>query len=193
MPFALPQLAYPYDALEPHIDKETMEIHHTKHHQAYLDNFVKVIENYPELAAKTPEDILRELNSLPVNEEDRQKIKNHGGGFVNHNIYFSNMSPEKAVDENLVKEIKKVFNSLEAFKEKFSTLAKTHFASGWAWLVRDENNNPQAYSLPNQDSPYTLGHTPIFCIDVWEHAYYLKYQNKRADYVDNWWSVLKII
>lgn len=187
------KLHYAFDALEPYLDKETMEIHYTKHHQAYCDNFNKILENYPKLQRKSAEDILREINTLDVSEEDRKKIQNHGGGFVNHNIFWSIMGPEKRIDEKLVKEITETFGSIDNFKEQFSNLAKTHFGSGWAWLVRDENNKLQIYSLPNQDSPYTLGHEPIFNLDVWEHAYYLKYQNKRADFVDAWWNTLVVI
>ena len=191
--FELPKLNYDYDALEPYIDAETMRVHHDRHHQAYLDNFNKVLENYPELQNKSAEDILRELNSLEVSDEDREKIKNHGGGFVNHNIFFSIMGPEKEMDENLIKEIEETFDSLENFKELFGNTAKTHFGSGWAWIVRNNESKLEVYSLPNQESPYTLGHEPILNLDVWEHAYYLKYQNKRADFVDAWWNVMKII
>ncbi len=191
--FKLPELPYYYDALEPHIDATTMEIHYSKHHQAYCDNFNKVLENYPELQNKTAEDILRELNTLNVSEEDRKKIQNHGGGYVNHNIFWVSMSPEKQIDEDLLTEIKEVFSSLEEFKERFSNSAKSQFGSGWTWLVRNKEGKLEVYSLPNQDSPYTLGHEPIFNLDVWEHAYYLKYQNKRPDYVEAWWNILSFI
>jgi len=191
--FKLPELPYSYDALEPHMDATTMEIHYSKHHQAYLDNFNKVLENYPDLQAKSAEDILRELNNLEVSDSDRKKIKNHGGGYVNHNIFWSGMNPEKQLDQDLLKEIEDTFDSVSSFKEQFSNLAKTHFGSGWVWLVRNKEGKLEVYSLPNQDSPYTLGHEPIFNLDVWEHAYYLKYQNKRADFADAWWNVLKFI
>ena len=191
--FNLPPLPYTYDALEPYLDAKTMEIHYSKHHQAYRDNFVKILEKYPALLEKTPEDILRELNTLPVEETDRIKIKNHGGGFVNHNFFWSIMSQEKKADENLKKEITETFGSVDQFKQLFSQIATGHFGSGWTWLVKDEKNQLKIYSLPNQDSPYTLGHTPILTLDVWEHAYYLKYQNRRAEYVENWWRVVKTI
>jgi len=203
--FKLPKLNYNYDALEPHIDATTMEIHYSKHHQAYCDNFNKVLENYPELQDKSAEDILRELNNLEVSEEDKNKIRNHGGGYVNHNIFWSSMSPEKQIapptngipakggNEELIKEIETTFGSINNFKEKFSTTAKTQFGSGWAWLVRNNEGKLEVYSLPNQDSPYTLGHEPILNLDVWEHAYYLKYQNKRADFIDAWWNTLAVI
>lgn len=187
------ELPYAFDALEPHIDAKTMEIHYTKHHQAYCDNFNKVLENYPELQEMSAEDILRDLNNLNISDEDRKKIRNHGGGYLNHNIYWSNMGPEKQIDEKLLEEINSTFGSIEAFKEEFDNTSKTHFGSGWAWLVRDENNKLKIYSLPNQDSPYTLGHTPILALDVWEHAYYLNYQNRRADYVEAWWNVVTLI
>ena len=191
--FQLPKLNYSYDALEPYIDAKTMEIHYTKHHQAYCDNFNKVLENYPALFNKSAEDILRELNSLPVSDTDRVKIKNHGGGFVNHNFFWSIMGPQKEEDYNLKMEISQTFDSMEKFKEKFSNAAKNLFGSGWAWLVRDKNGNLEICALPNQDSPLTLGHTPILTLDVWEHAYYLKYQNKRADYIEAWWNAVKIV
>ncbi len=191
--FKLPELPYSYDALEPYIDAMTMEIHYSKHHQAYCDNFNNVLENYPELQNKTAEDILRELDNLPVSEDDRKKLKNHGGGYVNHNIFWASMSPEKQIDENLVKEIEETFGSLEEFKEKFDNAAKTQFGSGWAWLARNKEGRLEVYSLPNQDSPYTLGHEPIFNLDVWEHAYYLKYQNKRPDYVNAFWNITKLV
>lgn len=191
--FNLPPLPYSYDALEPHLDAKTLEIHYTKHHQAYRDNFVKVLEKYPKLLEKTPEDILRELNTLQVEDADRTKIKNHGGGFVNHNLFWSVMGPTKDEDYNLKMEIEQAFGSIEEFKKLFNQAAIGHFGSGWAWLVRDEQGKLEICTLPNQDSPLTFGHTPILTLDVWEHAYYLKYQNKRAEYVENWWRVVKII
>ncbi|MBT4121152.1 MAG: superoxide dismutase [Candidatus Magasanikbacteria bacterium] len=191
--FELRKLNYSYDALEPHLDAKTMEIHYSKHHQAYLDNFNKVLENYPEIQGKSAEDILRELNNLKVSDSDRSKIRNHGGGYLNHNIFWASMSPEKQIDAELVKEIEEIFVSLESFKELFGNIAKTHFGAGWAWLVRNTEGKLEVYSLPNQDSPYTLGHEPILNLDIWEHAYYLKYKNKRADFVDAWWNVVTVI
>ena len=187
------ELPYAFDALEPHIDAQTMEIHHTKHHQTYCDNYNKVLENYPELHEMTPEDILRKLRSLNVSTEDKNKIRNHGGGYVNHNIFWSIMGPKKDTDENLIMEIEQNFGSVEKMKEEFNNSAKTHFGSGWTWLVRDGENKLKIYSLPNQETPYELGHEPILTLDVWEHAYYLNYQNRRADYIDAWWNVVKII
>lgn len=191
--FNLPPLPYAYDALEPYLDAKTLEIHHSKHHQAYRDNFVKVLEKYPALLEKTPEDILRELNNLRVDEADRIKIKNHGGGFVNHNLFWAVMNPDNLVDEDLKKEITKTFGSVDQFKQQFNQIAIGHFGSGWVWLVRDEDSRLEICSLLNQDSPLSFGHTPILTLDLWEHAYYLKYQNRRAEYVENWWRVVKII
>lgn len=193
MPYALPQLSYSYDALEPYLDAKTMEIHHGKHHQTYTDKFNAVISKYPDLDGKPVEEILRDLNKLQVDEKDRTAIKNHGGGFSNHNIYWNCMSPKKEVDKELLERINATFGSLEDFKKLFTEAALSHFGSGWTWLCYDENKGLKVYSLPNQDSPFTLSHTPIFCIDVWEHAYYLKYQNRRAEFIENWWNVLKVL
>jgi len=187
------KLPYSFDALEPYIDAQTMEVHYTKHHQTYLDNFKKTVEIYEKLQNKTAEQILTELNDLDISEEDKVTIKNHGGGFVNHNIYWSIIGPRKETDEQLVKDIESTFGSVQTFRELFSTTAAKHFGSGWAWLIRDKNKKLKVYSLPNQDSPLTLGHEPILALDVWEHAYYLKYQNRRAEYIENWWNVVKII
>jgi Fe-Mn family superoxide dismutase len=189
--FTLPKLNYDYDALEPFIDAATMEIHYSKHHQTYLNNFNSVLEKYPTLSALSAEDIIKNLNSLEVSEEDRKKIRNQGGGFINHALFWENMSPKKELDQKLVGEINATFGSIDKFKELFSTTAANIFGSGWAFLVSDENNQLKIYSLSNQDSPLTLGHKPIFTLDVWEHAYYLKYQNRRVDYIANWWNVLK--
>lgn len=187
------KLPYDFNALEPHIDAKTMEIHYTKHHQAYLDNFLKMLEKYPELQDKTAEDILRSLNSLSIDEADKTTFRNHAGGLVNHNLYWSIMGPTKQIDENLKTEITSTFDSVDIFKEQLSTLATKQFGSGWAWLVRDESGKLLTYSLPNQDSPYLKGHTPIIGIDVWEHAYYLKYQNKRPDYIKAWWEIMTVL
>lgn len=191
--FTLPKLNYAYDALEPFVDALTMEIHHSKHHQAYLTNFNAVLEKYPALQELSGEEILKKLNTLEVSEDDRKKIKNHGGGFVNHSLFWEIMGPTKELNEQLVSDINSNFGSLEKFKADFTQSAIGQFGSGWAWLVYDENGKLKIYSLPNQDSPLTIGHKPMFCLDVWEHAYYLKYQNRRADYINNWWNVLKLI
>lgn len=191
--FTLPKLNYDYDALEPFIDAMTMEIHHSKHHQAYLTNFNAVLEKYPTLQELSGEEILKNLNTLEVSEEDRKKIKNHGGGFVNHSFFWNIMGPSKEINKQLVADINTEFGSVEKFKADFTQSALGQFGSGWAWLVYDENDKLKLYSLPNQDSPLTIGHKPMICLDVWEHAYYLKYQNRRADYINGWWNVLKLV
>ena len=193
MKYELPKLNYPYDALEPHIDAQTMEIHHSKHHQAYTDKFNAVLEAHPDLGEHQLEDLFRKLNELDIDDKDRTALKNNGGGFINHNLFFETMSPKKEVDEALVEEINKTWGSVEEFKKVFTAASTTHFGSGWTWLVRDENDKLQVYALPNQDSPLTKGHTPIFNLDLWEHAYYLKYQNKRPEYIESWWNVLTLI
>ncbi len=190
MKYTLPSLSYPYNALEPYIDAQTMEIHHTKHHQAYIDNLNKALDKYPVLQEKNLEYLLRNIKSVP--EDIRQQIINHGGGHLNHTLFWQIMAPKKELDKNLISEIEKEFKSLDEFKKIFSQTALSHFGSGWVWLVRDENEKLLVYSLPNQDSPYLKNHTPLLGLDVWEHAYYLKYQNRRADYIAAWWNVLKL-
>lgn len=193
MPFTLPKLDYAYDALEPYIDAVTMEIHHSKHHQGYVDKLNKALEKYPELQDKSLEDLLKNIQALPVDEADRVAIKNNGGGVYNHNLFWSIMGPEKQVNEELVKKINEIFGSVDDFKNLFSDAALKQFGSGWVWLVSNQEGALEVYSLPNQDSPLSQGHVPIICLDVWEHAYYLKYQNRRAEYIENWWKVLKIL
>ncbi|MGG7215109.1 superoxide dismutase [Clostridium nigeriense] len=188
--FELKPLPYAYDALEPYIDKETMMLHHDKHEKAYLDNLNKVIAKYPELYKKGLEGILKDLNSVP--EDVRETVKNNAGGVYNHEFFWSIMSPEKdqTPKGELLKAINKDFDSLDNFKTKFKEAALGRFGSGWAWLVVDNNGNLSIISTPNQDSPISQGLTPILGLDVWEHAYYLKYQNRRGDYIDNWWHVV---
>jgi Fe-Mn family superoxide dismutase len=190
MAFTLPPLPYPYDALEPYIDAQTMEIHHTKHHQAYINNVNKALEGYPELQQKSIEELLREINELP--EAIRTTVRNNGGGHANHSLFWTIMKPQGGGTPTgeLAEAIHATFGSFEAFKEKFSAEAAGRFGSGWAWLVVDENGKLQVYSTPNQDSPYMQGHVPILGLDVWEHAYYLKYQNRRPEYIQNWWNVV---
>jgi Fe-Mn family superoxide dismutase len=197
MKYTLPNLEYTYDALEPYIDAQTMEIHYTKHHQAYIDKLNEVLDKYPDLAERTLEDLLVDLHNLPMTENDKKIFKNNACGHLNHSLFWKVMGPSKVVDDQLVEEIEKSFGSLEEFKKIFSQVAITHFGSGWAWLVRDDAQKLKIYSLPDHDSPilhppHLNGHTPIFCLDVWEHAYYLKYQNRRAEYVNNWWNVFKL-
>ncbi|MBP6942764.1 MAG: superoxide dismutase [Candidatus Buchananbacteria bacterium] len=193
MPYQLPPLNYDYIALEPHIDAQTMEIHYTKHHQAYADKLNAALEKYPDLAERPLEELLNELDSLKVEEADRKAIRNHGGGYLNHNLFWQLMDPSLQPDAGLQTEIAAQFGSLESFKEEFTKLATTHFGSGWVWLARARDNKLELYALPNQDSPYLQGHTPIIGLDVWEHAYYLKYQNRRPEYITAWWNVLKLI
>lgn len=203
MKHELPQLAYAYDALEPYIDAQTMEIHHTKHHQGYIDKLNTVLEKYPDLQEMTVEDLLKNLNSLAVEENDRIAIRNHGGGHANHSFFWQIMGPvtpqthggktKKEIDEKLFSDIKSEFGSIEEFKKQFTQAALNRFGSGWAWLVRDGNGKLTVMSTANQDSPLTLGHQPLIGLDVWEHAYYLKYQNRRSEYIENWWNVLKLL
>ena len=193
MKYELPQLQYSFDSLEPHIDAKTMEIHYSKHHQAYVDKLNAVLEKYPMLADKKLEDLIKELPSLEMDEADKTILKNNGGGHLNHSFFWQIMNPQKQIDAILADEIVKSFGSVEEFKKSFSDTAAKHFASGWAWLARDENGKLQIYSMPNHETPISKGHTPIIVIDLWEHAYYLKYQNRRAEYIENWWNVLKLL
>ncbi len=187
--FELPKLSYAYNALEPYIDEQTMVIHHTKHHQAYVDNVNKSLEKYPELLKARAEDLLKDLNKIP--EDAKQAFRNHAGGVVNHSLFWTIMKPKGRGEprEDLKKAIEKAFGSFESFKEKFSNAAMARFGSGWAWLVVNKGNL-EVYNLPNQDTPLSEGKTPLLNLDVWEHAYYLKYQNRRKEYIDNWWNVV---
>ncbi|MFC1662998.1 superoxide dismutase [Patescibacteria group bacterium] len=192
MPYKLPELKYNYDALEPYIDAQTMEIHHSKHHQAYVDKLNAALEGSEELQSKPVEELLKELGSLSVDEKTKKAIQNHGGGHANHSLFWQIMDPTNEKDVQLVKDIETEFGSVEEFKDKFNEAAATQFGSGWAWLVR-HNGKLEVYSTANQDSPLLQGHEPILTLDVWEHAYYLKYQNKRPEYIENWWNVIKLI
>ena len=193
MKHELPKLAYAYDALEPYIDAKTMEIHYTKHHQAYVDKLNAVLEKYPDLANKELAWLTKELPNLKMEEGDKTILKNHGGGHLNHSRFWEIMGPKKEPDKTLGVEIEKTFGSREDFKKLFTQAAVSHFGSGWTWLARDLQGGLVIYSMPNQDSPYLKGHTPLIGLDVWEHAYYLKYQNRRPEYVENWWDVLKLV
>lgn len=192
-PFTLPQLPYAYDALEPFIDARTMEIHHAKHHQGYVDKLNAALEGHPKLHTMEAEDLLKAYEGLSVDEAIKAAVRNHGGGHANHSLFWLTMGPEKQIDEGLKKEIEQAFGSVDAFKKEFSAAALGRFGSGWAWLVRDQQGGLQVYSTANQDSPLMQGHTPVICLDVWEHAYYLKYQNRRAEYIEAWWNVLKLL
>jgi len=189
-PYSLPQLPYPYDALEPYIDKMTMEIHHTKHHQAYINNLNSALEKYPEFHNLELEEILKNLNQLP--EEIRTAVRNNGGGHYNHSLFWEIMKPNGGGEPKgkLKEEIEKNFGSFEEFKKLFSETAIKHFGSGWAWLVITSDKKLKVYSMLNQDNPLMNGDIPIMGLDVWEHAYYLKYQNRRDEYVEAWWHVV---
>ncbi len=190
MAFELPTLPYAYDALEPYIDARTMEIHHTKHHAAYINNLNAALAKHPELGGKSLEELLKNLNSAP--EDIRVAVRNHGGGHFNHSLFWAIMAP-KAGDEPkgaLASAIAKAFGDFVSFKTSFEQAANGRFGSGWAWLSRKADGLLMVTSTPNQDTPLSEGLTPVLGLDVWEHAYYLKYQNKRADYVSNWWSVV---
>jgi len=193
MAIELPKLGYAYDALEPYLDAQTMEIHYLKHHQAYTDKMNAILAKYPALADKDPREIMKNIAGSGLDPKDQQAFINSGGGYINHSLLWSVLGPKKEIDEKLLEEVKQEFGSLEIFKEQLGELAKNHFGSGWAWLVRDEKGKLKIYSTGNQDSPYLKGHEPIFCLDVWEHAYYLKYQNRRPEYINNWWNVLKLL
>jgi superoxide dismutase, Fe-Mn family len=190
MAFELPALPYAPNALEPHIDARTMEIHHGKHHATYTNNLNAALEGHPELAGKGAEELLRGFDSLP--SDIQTAVRNNGGGFVNHNLFWEVMGPGGggAPSGGLASAIGKSFGSFDAFKDALSDAAVKRFGSGWAWLVVDGDGNLQVYSTANQDSPYMSGHTPILGLDVWEHAYYLNYQNRRPDYVAAFWNVV---
>lgn len=189
MSFELPKLPYAVDALEPYIDAQTMSIHHTKHHQAYITNLNAAIEKHPELANQSLEDLLSNLNTVP--EDIRMAVRNHGGGTWNHNMFWEIMAPKASVTPRgeLVKALELAFGSFDAFKSEFEKAAIGRFGSGWAWLVK-KGDSLAVVSTANQDNPLSDGLIPILGIDVWEHAYYLKYQNRRPEYVSNWWNVV---
>ena len=193
MKFELPKLPYSYDALEPYIDAKTMEIHHTKHHQTYVDKLNAAVEKYPDLAKMSVEELLKNLDKLKVEEADRTAIRNHGGGHANHSFFWQIMGAKKETDKKLVADIASTFGSIEDFKKQFTDTATKLFGSGWALLATDENGKLHLHGLPNQDSPLMHGHIPVIGLDVWEHAYYLKYQNRRPEYIDAWWNVLKLL
>lgn len=185
----LPQLPYSYDALEPHIDAQTMEIHHTKHHQGYVDKLNAALEKYPELQEKSIDELIIELADLP--EDVRMAVRNNGGGHYNHSLFWTVLSPEKTEPTGeLLEAINEKFGSFEKFKEQFTVAASTRFGSGWAWLIADVSGGLSVDSTPNQDTILTESKKPILGLDVWEHAYYLNYQNKRPDYIDSFWNIV---
>jgi len=189
MTFELPKLPYAVDALEPYIDAQTMTIHHDKHHQAYVTNLNAAIEKHPELAGKSLEDLLMDLNSVP--EDIRTAVRNNGGGTWNHNMFWEIMGPNAggAPKGELAGAVDAAFGSFDAFKAELEKAAMGRFGSGWAWLVR-KGSGLAIVSTANQDNPMSEGMAPIMGVDVWEHAYYLKYQNRRAEYLTNWWNVV---
>ena len=189
MAFTLPPLPYDFSALEPHIDAKTMEIHHGKHHQTYVNNLNAAIEKAPELASKSIEDLMRNVNSLP--EAVRAPIRNNGGGHWNHSLFWQLMAPKAGGEPggNLGAAIKSAFGDFAKFREQFSAAGVGRFGSGWAWLINSGGKLSIA-STPNQDNPLMEGQKAIMGLDVWEHAYYLKYQNRRPDYISAWWNVV---
>src|SRR5665213_238555 len=185
----LPDLGYSFDALEPYIDAKTMEIHHDKHHGTYVEKLNTALDGHIDLQAKTIEELLAKLDKVP--EDIRTAVRNNGGGHANHSMFWLTMKPGGAKEPpgNLASAINSTFGSLSEFKAKLAEAGTTRFGSGWAWLVKN-NDKLEVYSTANQDSPLSEGKTPILGLDVWEHAYYLKYQNKRPDYIEAWWNVV---
>lgn len=190
MAFELPALVYAHDALEPHIDSRTMQIHHGKHHAAYTNNLNAALEGHANLADKTIEELLGNLDSLP--ESIRTAVRNNGGGYANHALFWDIMSPDGGGEPegDLAAAMNAAFGSFDEFKAAFAKAAATRFGSGWAWLYVDGSGNLAISSTANQDTPLMDGNTPILGLDVWEHAYYLHYQNRRPDYITAWWNVV---
>jgi len=187
MAFELPKLAYAYDALEPYIDARTMEIHHAKHHQAYVDKVNAALEKHAELQNKTIEDLIAHLKDVP--EGIRTAVQNNGGGHLNHTFFWQILKKDMPFTGAIAEAIKGAFGSFDAFKVKFAEAAANRFGSGWAWLVLNKGKL-EIMSTANQDSPLSEGKTPILCLDVWEHAYYLKYQNRRPEYIQAFFNVI---
>jgi len=190
MPHTLPKLPYAFDALEPHIDAKTMEIHYTKHHQTYVDKLNDALKSAPELAELSIEALMAKLNDAP--EAIRTAVRNNGGGHYNHSLFWETMGPNKGGEPTgeVAEIIEKHFGGFAKFQELWAKEAVGRFGSGWVWLCLDKDGTYSVHSTPNQDNPAMEGNMPIFGLDVWEHAYYLKYQNKRPDYVTAWWNVI---
>lgn len=192
--FELPSLPYDYNALEPYIDEQTMRLHHAKHHATYVQKLNEALAGHEDLLALQVEELLRGINQVP--QDLRKKVQNHGGGHANHSLFWTIMTPKKGSkpEGKLTTTIDSAFGDFEAFKKQFAEVAANIFGSGWAWLVIDPSvesgQNLKILSTPNQDSPLMAGKIPIFGLDVWEHAYYLKYQNRRAEYVKAWWNIV---
>jgi superoxide dismutase, Fe-Mn family len=189
MTYQLPDLPYDYSALEPHIDARTMEIHHTKHHKTYVDKLNAAVEGHDDLQYDNVDDLLKNFDKVPADIQGA--VRNHGGGHSNHSLFWTIMGPDGGGEPSgtVASAIDDSFGSFKEFQDKFTTAATAHFGSGWAWLV-SEGGKLDVISLPNQDSPLMTGKTPILGLDVWEHAYYLKYQNKRPDYIEAWWNTI---
>lgn len=187
--FTLPGLPYEYNALEPYIDEGTMRIHHTKHHQTYIDKLNTALENHPDLQAKTIEDLVKDIDKLP--QEIQTSVRNNGGGHLNHSVFWKLMAPGQPGEPSgkIAQSIDSVFGNFSNFQIKFAEAAVNRFGSGWVWLV-DNKGNLEITSTPNQDNPISSGQKPVLALDVWEHAYYLKYQNRRPEYIDAWWNVV---
>jgi superoxide dismutase, Fe-Mn family len=190
MAFALPPLPYDFAALEPHIDAQTMEIHHDRHHQAYINNVNAAIEKHPELGSKSIEELLGDLNAIP--EDIRTVVRNNGGGHYNHSMFWEIMGPNGGGEPTgaVGAAISSAFGDYATFKETLTKAAVGQFGSGWGWLVKDASGKLSVFGRPNQDTPLSEGLTPVLGVDVWEHAYYLKYQNKRPDYVTAWFNTI---
>ncbi len=190
MAFEVPALPYAYDALEPHIDETTMHLHHDKHHQAYVTNLNAAIDKHPELASHSPEDLVKNLATLP--EDIKAAVRNNGGGHVNHTMFWESMGPSAGGEPTgaLAEAITSTFGSFDAFKTQFNDAGVKRFGSGWSWLVKGADGKLAIVSTANQDNPLTDGHTPLLGNDVWEHAYYLKYQNRRPEYLAAWWNTV---
>jgi superoxide dismutase, Fe-Mn family len=190
MAYELPALPYAFDALEPFVDSTTMQIHHDKHHAAYVNNLNGALEKHPELSGKSLEALLKDLNAVP--DDIRAVVRNHGGGTWNHTMFWEIMAPKAGGEPSgaLASAITAAFGSFTNFKAEFEKAANGRFGSGWAWLVKKSDGGLAVVSTANQDNPLSDGSTPLMGIDVWEHAYYLKYQNRRAEYVTNWWNVI---
>jgi len=190
MLYTLPQLPYAYDALEPYIDRQTMELHHTKHHQGYINNLNAALEKYPELQEKTIDALLQEIHTIP--EDIQTTVRNNGGGHLNHTLFWEWMKPQSSAEPQgrVALALKETFGEFARFQDSFNTAAKSVFGSGWAWLIVDAEGRLVIITTPNQDAPIMKQQKPILGLDVWEHAYYLKYQNRRPDYIGAWWHVV---
>ena len=190
MAFELSPLPYNYDALDPYIDAQTMQVHHDLHHQAYVNNLNAALEKYPELQSKSPEELIKDLSNLP--QDITGAVRNNGGGHVNHTMFWQIMAPNAGGEPTgaIAQAISENFGDFESFKQKFNDAGTKQFGSGWVWLVRTTDGKIEITSSPNQDNPMSSGNFPIMGNDVWEHAYYLKYQNRRAEYLKQWWNVV---